>query len=91
MLRQWLRKVITGLAAFLMVCVEALGSANLGYTMGPYVPHYAWTDYGMRVQMEQEQARQEQAARLEGEVYEDRLRREARLADRERPGESSVS
>lgn len=91
MLRKWLRKVMTGLAAFLVVCVEALGSANLGYSMGPYAPHYTWTDYGMRVQMEQEQYHQEQAARLQGEVHEDQLRREARHADRERAEESSVS
>ncbi|PWK11581.1 hypothetical protein [Tumebacillus permanentifrigoris] len=92
MLRKWLRKVMTGLAAFLIVCVEALGSANLGYSMGPYLPHYGWTDYGMRVQMEQEQeqVRQQQAARLEGEIHEDQLRRDARQTDRGRPEGSSV-
>ncbi|MBL0388051.1 hypothetical protein JJB07_15640 [Tumebacillus sp. ITR2] len=77
MLRGWLRKVVTGIAAFLLACLEALGSANLGYSMGPYVPHYTWTDYGMRVHMEQqEQAHREMTiARLEGDVQEEHLRR----------------
>ncbi|KEO83224.1 hypothetical protein [Tumebacillus flagellatus] len=77
MFRGWLRKIVTGIAAFFLACLEALGSANLGYSMGPYVPHYVWTDYGMRIQMEQQEAHhreQTTIARLEGEVREEELR-----------------
>lgn len=77
MLRGWLRKVVTGIAAFFLACLEALGSVNLGYSIGPYAPHYVWTDYGMRVHMEQQEAlhrEQITAARLEGEVHEEELR-----------------
>lgn len=91
MLRRWLRKVATGLAAFFVVCLEALGSANIGYGMGPYVPHYTWTETGMRMQMEIDRARHEQIARLEGDIHEDQVRREARRSGRDRGADSSVS
>jgi hypothetical protein len=71
-LRKWLRKVAAGLAAFLLACVNALGSVDLS-GMAPY--GYMWTDYGLRVQMMEEE--EKRMARLEGEVYEDQLRRSA--------------
>ena len=70
-LRKWLRKVATGLAAFLLACVNFLGSVDLS-GMAPYGYGYMWTDHGIRVQMMEEE--RQQMARLEGEVHEDVIR-----------------
>ncbi|MCX7571553.1 hypothetical protein OS242_16515 [Tumebacillus sp. DT12] len=74
-LRQWLRKVTTGLAAFLLSCVQILGTVDLT-GMAPYGYGYMWTDYGMKVQMMEEEERRH-AARLEGDVHEDIIRQSA--------------
>jgi len=84
-LRNWLRKVVTGVAAFLLTCLELLGSVNMSYAMMPYGGFtYSWTDHGIRAMMAQEemQKQEEQGqmqeqlyiAQLEGAVYEDQLR-----------------
>jgi hypothetical protein len=72
-LKKWLRKVATGVAALLMACWQALGSVDLSHHMmmpfgGPNI--YLWTQYGMRVQMDDENP----IARTEEEVSEDRIR-----------------
>ncbi len=84
-LRTWIRKVVTGVAAFLLTCLELLGSVDMSYAMMPYGGFaYSWTDHGIRATMAQEemhkQEEQRQAqeqlyiAQLEGAVYEDQLR-----------------
>lgn len=72
-LRKWIRKVMTGVAAFLLVAWQTLGSIDLSHHMmlpfgGPY--SYMWTQQGMRVSMDD----QEQIARTEEEVREERIR-----------------
>ncbi|MFD2170862.1 hypothetical protein [Tumebacillus lipolyticus] len=88
-LRKWIRKVMTGVAAFLLVCWQALGSVDLSHHMmvpfgGPY--SYMWTDQGMRVSLEE----QERLARLEEEVREERVASRARR-DREEDHEKAAS
>lgn len=88
-LRKWVRKVVTGVAAFLLTCLELLGSVDMSYAMMPYGGFaYSWTDHGIRAMMVQEemQKREEQRqaqeqlyiAQLEGAVYEDQVRSAAR-------------
>jgi len=76
-LRKWLRRVATGLAAFLLAGLEFMGN-HLPYSMHPYAYSYSWTEHGMRVAMEQRlhaEQQREYMARLDGEVREDEVRR----------------
>jgi hypothetical protein len=84
-LRKWVRKVMLGLAAFLLAAFESLGQAHM--TMYPYGYGYAWTESGMRVMM-MEQEQQEHIARLEGQVEEEKIRL---AAGRQRDEEKAVS
>ncbi|TCP52885.1 hypothetical protein EV586_107128 [Tumebacillus sp. BK434] len=82
-LRKWIRKVMTGVAAFLLAAWQTLGSIDLSHHMmlpfgGPY--SYMWTQQGMRVAMEDP----EHLARTEEEVREERIRQ---TAARERANE----
>jgi hypothetical protein len=47
-LKKWLRKVVTGVAAVLLVCFQFLSTANVpvGVIGSPF--QYAWTEYGVR-------------------------------------------
>ncbi|ASS75907.1 hypothetical protein CIG75_13695 [Tumebacillus algifaecis] len=72
-LRRWIRKVMSGVAAFLLVAWQSLGSIDLSHHMmlpfgGPYT--YAWTHDGMRISIDEA----EQIARTEEEVREERIR-----------------
>lgn len=98
-MRKWIRKVITGIAAFLLTVLQAMGSVDMSYMMMPYGYSYSWTDHGIRATMLQEEMRQREeqrlaqehlyTARLEGEVHEDQLRT---VATRERAeGEKAAS
>lgn len=98
-LRRWIRKVITGVAAVLLTCLQALGSVDMSYMMMPYGYAYSWTDHGIRATMMQEQLQRAEEHRhaqehlyiasLEGAVYEDQLRA---AAERERKdGEKAAS
>jgi hypothetical protein len=86
-MRRWIWKVLTGVAALLLAGLEILGSSQVAYPLHPYGYSYAWTDYGMRVAVEQER----EMVRLEGEVHEDLIRQEAeRARDRsERNGKAA--
>lgn len=95
-LRKRIRKVVAGLAAFLLTCLQFFGSLDMPHVPMPYgMVGYTWTDYGIRAQLMHEQAQQQQTeqqthdehmARLEGEVREDQLRTaaERERADREK-------
>lgn len=71
-LKKWLRKVITGVAAVLLVCFQFLSTANVpvGVTGSPF--EYAWTDYGVRATWVDAYP----LAQLEGEVREEVIKDE---------------
>jgi len=75
--RKWLRKVLTGLAAFLLVSLEFLGN-HIPYAVHPLSYSYSWSEHGMRVVWEEQQ--REHLARLEGDVREEDLRRDMKTA-----------
>ncbi|HEU4965720.1 MAG TPA: hypothetical protein VFV52_18065 [Bacilli bacterium] len=86
-LRARIRKVLAGIAAFLLTCLQYFGSLDMPPVPMSYgMMGYTWTEHGIRAQMleERHQAQEEakrqarrsldQAAPLEGEVWEEQIR-----------------
>lgn len=83
-LRRWMMKMVTGLAAFLLVAWQTLASVPLPHSfMSSSAYQTNWTNQGIRTTLLLEDQRQ--VALLEGEVREEHIRTD-RQSDHKRRG-----